>query len=69
MTKDKKRKRHLEHEDLNESIVINELKLRLSTLEGDVFDLQDKNSKLENKVKSQEEENNRLKSRIYTVQD
>ena len=64
MTKDKKRKRHQDHEDLNESIVINELKLRLSTLEGDVFDLQDKNSKLENKVKCQEEENNRLKSEI-----
>ena len=64
MTKEKKRKRQLEKDEFNESFIINELKLRLSTLEGDVFDLQEKNNKLENKVKSQDEENERLKLEI-----
>ena len=40
------------------------MKLRLSTLEGEVFDLQDRNKNLEKQVKAQEEEKNKLKSEI-----
>ena len=62
--RDKKRKRGAGQDELNDSVIVSELKHRLVTLEGDLFELQDSNKKIISQIKYQKEENSRLRSEI-----